>query len=432
MTPSTPDHIRYTSEPDAAEPAVFGTTKPCVRTGRLVLDPLVRDIEAENARLRAAGPLVAVELPGGIPAWAVTRDAEARHLLTDPRLVKDVNVWALWQRGQISPEWPLIGVVDHGRSMFTVDGVDHRRLRSPVAQAFATRQVEGMRERIGELTRELLDALPNDGQPVDLKAAFACRLPMRVISEVMGVDLVDQPRLSVLFDKFLSTQTPPEEVASNQAELTAMMRSLAAARRASPIGDLTSLLAVAHGGGDMFTDEEIVSTLQLLIGSGYLTTVSLIVNAVANLCTHPDQLALVRRGVVGWDAVVEETLRYSAPNSNFLIRFATEDVPVGEIVIRSGEALIVSYGAIGRDERQHGRTAEDFDVTRAPNRHMSFGHGPHFCVGATLARMEGHMALSMLYERFPDLTLAVPAEELRHNPTVTQNELCELPVLLGP
>ncbi|MBU3065145.1 cytochrome P450 [Nocardia sp. NEAU-G5] len=419
-------YARSTSGQEGSR-SVAWSRRLATRTGRLVLDPLVGDFEAENGRLRAAGPLVAVELPGGIPAWAVTRDAEARRLLTDSRLVKDVNVWALWQRGQISSEWPLIGVVNHGRSMFTVDGADHRRLRRPAAEAFTAGEVEGMRERIGEVARELLDALPDDGQPVDLKAAFAQRLPIRVISEVMGVDPVDQPRLSVLFDAFLSTQTPPGEVASNQAELTAMMRSLAAARRASPTDDLTSLLV-----GDRFTDEEIVSTLQLLIGSGYLTTVSLIVNAVVNLSTHPGQLALVRRGVVGWDAVVEETLRYSAPNSNFLIRFAIQDIPVGDEVIKRGEALIVCYGAIGRDECRHGGSAGEFDVTRSPNRHISFGHGPHFCVGASLARLEGHVALSALYERFPDLILAVPAEELRHNPTVTQNELSELPVLLRP
>ncbi|WP_327139724.1 cytochrome P450 family protein [Nocardia sp. NBC_01327] len=401
------------------------------RADRLRLDPLVGDLEAENARLRAAGPLVAVALPGGIPAWAVTHDAEARRLLTDTRLVKDVSAWTLHQRGQIPPEWPLIGVVEHGRSMFTVDGVPHQRLRSPVAQAFSTRQMNSMRERIGELTRELLDALPADGNPVDLRAAFACRLSMRVISELTGVDPADQPGLAVLFDKFLSTQTPPDEVISNQAALTAMMRTLAATRRASPRDDLTSLL-VTDSGGDTFTDEEIVSTLQLVIGSGYLTTVSLIVNAVANLCAHPGQLALVRGGVVGWDAVVEETLRYSAPNSNFLIRFATADIAVGDAMIRRGEALIVSYGAIGRDERRYGRTAADFDITRSPNRHMSFGHGPHFCVGAPLARLEGSTALSLLYERFPNLTLAIPAEQLPHNPTVTQNELSELPILLEP
>ncbi|WP_329062030.1 cytochrome P450 family protein [Streptomyces sp. NBC_01429] len=399
---------------------------------RLVLDPLVGDIEDEHARLRAAGPLVAVELPGGVPAWAVTHQAEARRLLTDPRLVKGINAWHAWRRGDIPADWPLIGIADHGRSMFTVDGDEHRRLRGPVAQALNSRRVEGMRARITELTRELLDALPDDGGPVDLKAAFALPLPMNVVSELMGVGHRQRAGFQALFDTFLSTQTAPAEVAANQAELTAVMRSLAAARRERPGSDLTSTLVGTRGSDDPFTDEEIVSTLQLMIGSGYETTVCLIVNAVVNLATHPGQLALVRSGAVGWDAVVEETMRYSAPNSNFLIRFAAEDVPVGDTVLARGEALVVSYGAIGRDERWHGRTAGDFDITRSPNRHISFGHGPHVCVGAALARLEGQVALRALYERYPDLTLAVPAERLPHQPAVTQNALSELPVLLGP
>ncbi|RDG34912.1 cytochrome P450 family protein, partial [Streptomyces corynorhini] len=342
---------------------------------RLVLDPLVGDIEGEHARLRAAGPLAAVELPGGVPAWAVTRQAEARALLTDPRLVKDIGAWHAWRRGEIPADWPLIGLANHGRSMFTVDGDDHRRLRAPVQQALNSRRVAGMRARITELTRELLDALPDDRRPVDLKAAFALPLPMTVVSELMGVGPGRRAGFRALFDTFLSTRTAPAEVGANQAELTAVMRTLADARRDRPGSDLTSTLVATRESDDPFTDEEIVSTLQLMIGSGYETTVCLLVNAVVNLSAHPDQLALVRSGAVGWDAVVEETLRYSAPNSNFLIRFATEDVPVGERVLPRGDALVVSYGAIGRDERRHGPAAGDFDITRSPNRHISFGHG---------------------------------------------------------
>ncbi|MGW7610336.1 cytochrome P450 family protein [Streptomyces sp. NPDC054766] len=396
---------------------------------RIVLDPFVTDLDGESAALRAAGPLAAVELPGGVPVWAVTHHAEARALLTDPRLVKDINVWGAWQRGEIAADWPLIGLANPGRSMLTVDGADHRRMRTLVAQALTPRRVEQMRERISKLTESLLDDLTGD--VVDLKADFAYPLPMYVIADLMGIEESRLPRLKELFEKFFSTQTPPAEVIATLTELAGIMAETVAAKRAEPGDDLTSALLLASEDGDHLTDAEIVSTLQLMVAAGHETTISLIVNAVVNLSAHPDQRALVLSGEADWSAVVEETLRHSTPTSHVLIRFATEDVPVGDKVIPAGDALIVSYGAIGRDENAHGPTAGEFDVSRTSrNRHISFGHGPHVCPGAALSRLEAAVALPALYERFPSLDLAVPVSELRNKPVVTQNDLFELPVRL--
>ncbi|MDQ0401923.1 cytochrome P450 [Streptomyces sp. NBC_01723] len=399
---------------------------------RIPLDPFVTDLDGEGARLRAAGPLAAVELPGGVPVWAVTHHAEAKSLLTDPRLVKDINVWGAWQRGEIPADWPLIGLANPGRSMLTVDGAEHRRLRMLVAQALTVRRVEHMRERITELTGRLLDDLPADGGVVDLKSVFAYPLPMYVVADLMGIEEARLPRLKVLFEKFFSTQTPPEEVLATLTELASIMAETVAAKRAAPGDDLTSALIQASENGDHLTDEEIVSTLQLMVAAGHETTISLIVNSVVNLSTHPEQRDLVLSGKADWSAVIEETLRWSTPTSHVLIRFATEDVPVGDRVIPAGDALIVSYGALGRDERAHGPTAGAFDITRtSENRHISFGHGPHVCPGAALSRLEAGVALPALYARFPDLDLAVPAAELRNKPVVTQNDLFELPVKLA-
>ena len=399
---------------------------------RIPLDPFVTDLDGESARLRAAGPLAAVELPGGVPVWAVTHHAEAKALLTDPRLVKDINVWGAWRRGEIPADWPLIGLANPGRSMLTVDGAEHRRLRTLVAQALTVRRVEHMRGRITELTDRLLDELPADGGVVDLKAAFAYPLPMYVVADLMGIEEARLPRLKVLFEKFFSTQTPPEEVVATLTELASIMADTVAAKRAAPGDDLTSALIQASEDGDHLTDAEIVSTLQLMVAAGHETTISLIVNAVVNLSTHPEQRALVLSGEAEWSAVVEETLRFSTPTSHVLIRFAAEDVPVGDRVIPAGDALIVSYGALGRDERAHGPSADRFDITRTSgNRHISFGHGPHVCPGAALSRMEAGVALPALYARFPHLDLAVPAAELRNKPVVTQNDLFELPVRLA-
>ncbi|MEU6143116.1 cytochrome P450 [Streptomyces sp. NPDC047081] len=400
---------------------------------RIALDPFVTDLDGESARLRAAGPLAAVELPGGVPVWAVTHHAEAKQLLTDPRLVKDINVWGAWQRGEIPPDWPLIGLANPGRSMLTVDGADHRRMRALVAQALTPRRVERMRERIAELTEGLLNDLsPAPGAVVDLKAAFAYPLPMYVIADLMGIEESRLPRLKELFEKFFSTQTPPAEVIATLTELAGVMVATVAAKRAEPGDDLTSALILASEDGDHLTDEEIVSTLQLMVAAGHETTISLIVNAVVQLSRHPEQRALVLAGKADWSSVIEETLRHSTPTSHVLIRFATQDVQVGDRILPAGDALIVSYAAIGRDERAHGPTAADFDITRtSPNRHISFGHGPHVCPGAALSRLEASVALPALYERFPDLELAVPAGELRNKPVVTQNDLFELPVRLG-
>ncbi|MFE9725508.1 cytochrome P450 [Streptomyces sp. NPDC005794] len=400
---------------------------------RIALDPLVADLDAESAALRAAGPLAEVELPGGVRCYAVTHHAEARQLLTDSRVVKDINVWNAWQRGEIPMDWPLIGLVNPGRSMLTVDGAEHRRLRSLIAQALTVKRVERLRSGIEALTNASLDrlaALPK-GETVDLKAEFAYPLPMNVISELMGVDAADHPLLKELFEKFFSTQTPPEEVPQLMADLGAHFTKIVDGKRANPGDDLTSALIAASEDGDHLSDEEIVNTLSLIIAAGHETTISLVVNVVEALQTHPEQRERVLSGEVPWENVIEETLRWNTPATHVLIRFATEDIEVGDKVLPKGEALIVSFGALGRDEAQYGPTAGAFDITRSPNRHIAFGHGPHVCPGAALSRLEAGVALPALYERFPGLDLAVPASALRNKPILTQNDLHELPVDLG-
>lgn len=395
-----------------------------------VLDPLARDSAAEGALLRAAGPAVPVELPGGVAAWAVTRHAAARDLLTDSRLVKDAAHWAAFQRGEVPKTWPLIGLAVPGPSMVTTDGAEHRRLRALVAQAFTPRRVELMRPRVEEITHRLLDGLAAGGPEVDLKSAFAFPLPMTVICSLLGVPESDHGVLRDLYERFFGIKPDPAGIQATIAGLNAFVNDLVAQRRSAPGDDLASVLLAADTEGGALTDAEAAATLRVIIAAGHETTVNLIGNAVRALLAHPDQLALVRSGRVPWDAVVEESLRWTPPTSNFLFRFAAEDIPVGDTVIPAGEPVLISYNAIGRDPAQHGITAEVFDVTRDASRHLSFGHGPHVCPGSPLARLEAGVALPALFERFPGLSLGVPDGELRPSPSLVVNSLLELPVRL--
>ncbi|RMI35781.1 cytochrome P450 [Nocardia stercoris] len=394
---------------------------------------MIGDLDGETTRIRAAGPLARLELLG-VPAWTVTRHDLAKQLLNDTRLVKDINEWELFRTGVVTHEWPLIGMIDAGRSMFTVDGDEHRRLRIKTTQALSPRRLTEIRPAIERLTTELLDEMSTleSGTAVDLKSVFAYPLPIRVVGELMGVDRSDHAYLLESYKKFFSFLTPQDERLAVMADLDRYYEKLVRAKTAERTDDLTSDLIFADEGGEPLTEEEVVGNLEALVAAGHETTVSLILNAVRALLTHPDQLAAAKAGDITWEQVVEETLRHQSPATHLLMRFATEDITVGETTIGKGEGVVMSYRAINRDTAFHGEDADEFVCTRdsAP-RHLAFGYGPHVCPGAALSRLEARIALPALFERFPNLALAVPVEEIRNLPVLTQNDLGEFPVLLG-
>ncbi|MFE1168246.1 cytochrome P450 [Nocardiopsis sp. NPDC058789] len=404
--------------------------------GTVTLDPYVANLRAEREILHAAGPVTRVELPDGVTAWAVTHHEAARAALTDPRLVKDVAHWDDYQQGRIPEAWPLMSTIPPTpTNLLGTDGAEHKRLRLLTAKAFSARSVERLRPRVHDLTVQLLDDLEAGAdQPLDLKDAFAFKLPMSVIGELYGVDEAEYGYLREMYVKFFSAVTGPEEFLETYATLERYYEGMIAAKRANPGDDLTTELLNAGENGDALTDLEVRGTLQVVVAAGHETTVNLLCNAVRALLAHPEQFDLVKEGRVGWDTVVEETLRFDPPTSNMIFRFATEDVELGGRTIRKGEALMTSYGAISRDRDEHGEEPhpDTFDLTREKGRHMSFGYGPHVCPGSHLARMEGQIALPLLFERFPDLRLAVPDEKLENHPSIVVNSLKELPVLLRP
>lgn len=409
-------------------------SRECPHAAALVIDPMVGDLAGETSRLRAAGPLTRIELLG-VPAWTVTQHALARQLLVDTRLVKDIEAWSLWRSGAVTRQWPLIGMIDAGRSMFTVDGPEHRRLRIKTTQALTKRRLDALRPAIERMTAELLDDLAaagRDGAAVDLKTVFAYPLPMRVISELMGVDRADHPMLLDWYKAFFSLLTPQDERLRVIEELDAYFTDLVRKKTADPTDDLTSAFIVGGDDTEPLTEEEVVGNLKALVAAGHETTIGLILNAVRALLERPEQLNAVRTGDRTWADAVEETLRWDSPVTHLLMRFATEDIAVGDTVIEKGEGVVMSYRAIGRDLTVHGEDADDFDVSRpTANRHLAFGYGPHICPGAALARLEAGVALPALFARFPDLRFAVPVEQIRNLPVLTQNDLEALPVYLG-
>ncbi|MET8713356.1 cytochrome P450 [Streptomyces sp. NPDC004735] len=393
---------------------------------------MVQDLDGETEQLRASVPLARIELLG-VPAWTVTRHAEARQLLLDTRLVKDLDAWGLWQRGEVTHAWPLIGMIDAGRSMFTVDGEEHRRLRTKTSQALTPRRLEAIRPDIEKFTDDLLDALAEQGEDgaVDLKAVFAQPLPMKVVGLLMGVDEALHPMLTRQYKAFFSMLTPQEDRLALLAELDVFYAELVREKTARPTDDLTSALILAEEGGEPLTEEEVVGNLKAMVAAGHETTIGLILNAVRALLAHPDQLRMVLDGDIPWDTVIEETLRWDTPTTHLLMRFATEDIQVCDQVVAQGEGVVISYRAIGRDTAQHGDDAGAFDITRpTPIRHMTFGHGPHICPGAALSRVEAGIALPALFGRFPELRLAIEDDGIRKLPVMTQNDMEAFPVLL--
>lgn len=400
------------------------------------LDPTATDIHAEAVALRGFGPAARVELPGGIAGWSVTDPALIRRLLRDPRVSKDAHQhWPAYMNGEIPANWPLRIWVDV-RNALTAYGDEHTRLRRLIGPAFSARRVRALAPTIESITHTLLDSIDSDDDgPVDLRAAFAWVLPLLVVNTLLGVpDRMHQGFRETIGGLFATDATEEQALATGQA-MYGLLAELVAAKREEPGDDVTSALIEAHDSetDTRLSEQELLDSLLLLIGAGHETTVNLLDHAVFNLLNNPGQLVLVREGRAEWADVVEEALRHQAPIASIIMRFPVEDLhdPESGLTFGRGEPLVINYAAAGRDPKVHGEDADTFDVTREARReHLAFGYGAHFCLGAELARLEARIALPALFDRFPGLTLAVPAEQLRPLESFISNGHQELPVSL--
>ncbi|MGH8909245.1 MAG: cytochrome P450 [Egibacteraceae bacterium] len=363
--------------------------------------------------------------------WHLTRYADVEAALRDPRLSKDHERMRRWHARQTG-----VGDVARlrerfGRSMLHADPPDHTRLRRLATRAFTARRVQALRLRVEAITGELLDAAIAAGPSMDVVAALAHPLPLTVICELLGVPPGDRHRVGAwsqqLVDQTEAVPAPEDLRRVEQAadEFEGCLRDLIRKRRAEPADDILSALATAAERADRLTDDELLSTCYLLLVAGHQTTVNLIGNGVLALLRDPGQLRRLRRDPTLIRPGVEELLRYDS-SVQTVTRIVAGQVEVGGRTLGDGELVSVVLGAANRDPDRFA-DPDRLDVSRADNRHLGFGNGPHFCLGAPLARLEVEVALSALVRRLPGLRLDTGT--LRWRPKPALRGLEALPVI---
>ncbi len=418
------------SRPFAAPPVPAGEVDP--------LSPeLIGDPYGGYGRLRERAPVLRGRYVDGSATWFVTRQADVRTVLADPRFANDVSSvpGAVDSRANVMA---MLGVPP-GYTRYLVgtvldtDPPDHTRLRRLVSRAFTVRRITALRPRVEAITAALLDELARAGDPADLVGTFAYPLPITVICELVGIDEADRPAWRRWGAEMVSMD--PERFGPAVTELVDHVHALVARRRSAPADDLLTGLIRAHDDdGDRLSDAEMVAMVLALVFAGHETTAHLIGNSTAALLAHPDQLALLRTEPDLWPAAVNELMRWCGPVHLSRMRYATVDLELGGTRIRQGDAVEAVLVSANFDPRVYD-DPQRLDLTRLVDAHgdghVGFGHGVHYCLGAALARQEAEVALRGLFGRFPELAPAVDLAALPWAPVPGARRLAALPVHVG-
>lgn len=365
--------------------------------------------------------------------WGITRYEDVLTVLRDARFTNESRKLP-GGKDLMGAWWMPNAFKAFGNSMVMVDDPAHSRLRNLVHKGFSPRIIQQMGERIERIAHELLDSVSQKPE-IDLIADFALPLPLIVISEMLGVPEKDRHNFhqwsSRLMDLTSATSLlsvlPQVPVAFKMQRFFAR---LIKTHRKNPQDDLTSALIQAQENGERFTDEELVAMLFLLLLAGHETTVNLIGSGMLALMEHPDQLEHLKAQPNLVDSAIEEMLRYTNPVHHVARRYTLQDITLSGVTIPAHQLVIAHIASANRDPRAF-PNPDTFDITRTPNKHLGFGMGIHYCLGAPLARLEGHIAFKALLNRYPNLRLAVPADQLVWRPAEAVRGLKSLPMVLG-
>ncbi|ANN15973.1 cytochrome [Amycolatopsis orientalis] len=379
-------------------------------TGPLVLgDDFVQDAHSVGAKLRDSAPIRPVVLPSGMPVWLVTGYEEARAVAADPRFSSH-RVYDRMHRMALGDDEESPFSEDFAMNLLNLDPPDHTRLRKLVARTFTGRTVESLRPRVEQIADELLDAMMGRDS-VELLESYAYPLPIRVITELLGVPFEDHDEFTA-WSKTMVDGGATEEAGAATMRMAGYLHSLVAAKRENPGDDLLSQLVHEGEDGERLSSSELIAVSVVLLIGGFETTVNLISGGVLSLSRNPGQLALLRADRSLMPTAIEEFLRHETPNILSSPRYTTEEVEIAGVVIPAGGFVMVSWLAANRDPARFA-APDRLDITRPRGGHLAFGHGIHFCLGAPLARMEGEIAFGRLLDRFADIEVLSAVEDLR-------------------